>query len=369
MDWKVKFINYPAHFQSMESEVMGIVHEVLRGGDLILRKQTEEFEANLAAFCGTKHAVGVSNCTDALHLCYRAAGIGPGDEVITVSHTFAATVAGIVHAGATPVLVDVGDDHNMDPDKIEAAITPRTKTIVPVSLNGRACDLPRIINIADRHGLLVIEDSAQALGTVIQGKKAGAWGLAGCFSFYPAKILGAFGDAGAVVTDDGRFAEKIRLLRNHGRTSDGQIAHWSFNCRIDNLQAALLDFKLKRLPQWLERRRAIAGIYQQELRSVAQLRLPPPPEDGADRYDIFQNYELESENRDGLLAHLRSSGVEIILPWGGSGVHQFPALGLGHFSLPRTEALFRKVIMLPMYPELTDDEARYVAGVVKQFHV
>jgi dTDP-4-amino-4,6-dideoxygalactose transaminase len=368
MSWKVKFINYPLHFRNMETEIMGVIHEVLSGGDLILRKQTESFEANFAAFCGAKYAVGVSNCTDALHLAYRAAGIGPGDEVITVSHTFVATVAGIVHAGATPVLVDIGDDHLMDPDKLEAAITPRTKAVVPVSLNGRPCDLRRIREIADRRGLLVIEDSAQALGGSIAGKKAGCWGLAGCFSFYPAKLLGAFGDAGAVITDDPAIAEKVRLLRNHGRTPDNDLAGWSFNCRIDNLHAALLDLKLKRLPAWIDRRRAIARLYAEELSGVPQLRLPPGADDEADRRDVFQNYELEAEERDGLLRHLREQGVETLLPWGGKAVHQFRALGLGQFKLPKTEEVFGKVLMLPMYPELTDDEVRYVADVVKRFY-
>jgi dTDP-4-amino-4,6-dideoxygalactose transaminase len=368
MDWKVRFINYPLHFRTMETEVIETIHEVLAAGDLILRKQTEQFEANLAAYCGTKFAVGVSNCTDALHLCYRAAGIGPGDEVITVSHTFVATVAGIVHAGGCPKLIDIGNDHNMDPRRIEAAITARTKAIVPVSLNGRACDLPRILEIADKHGLVVVEDSAQALGAVVGGKKAGAWGLAGCFSFYPAKTLGAFGDAGAVVTNDERLAERVRLLRNHGRAADGRIACWSFNCRIDNLHAALLDLKLKRLPQSIERRRAIARIYHAELASVDALRLPPPPGSEPTRYDAFQNYEIEAEDRDRLLAHLKAKGVEILLPWGGRAVHQSPALGLGNASLARTEELFRKVLLLPMYPELTDDEVRYVAGVVKEFY-
>lgn len=368
MSSRIKFVDYPLHFRTMESEIMKAIHAVLSGGDLILRHQTQDFEAHLAAFCGTKHAIGVSNCTDALHLAYRAAGIGPGDEVITVSHTFVATVETIVHTGATPVLVDVGVDHNMDPDWIEAAITPRTKAIVPVSLNGRACDLPRIRQIADEHGLLVIEDSAQALGAVVGGKKAGAWGLAGCFSFYPAKLLGAFGDAGAVVTDDDEFAEEIRLLRNHGRTAANEVVCWAFNCRIDNLQAAILDLKLKRLSGWLERRRWIAALYHAGLSDLAELRLPPSPEGDTGRYDVFQNYELEAEDRDGLAAHLRGQGVEVMLPWGGKGVHQFPALGLGHFQLPRTEELMRKALLLPMFPELEDREVRRVVEVVRSFY-
>lgn len=367
MNRLVRYVNYPLQFANMEREILEVVRETLAGGDLILRKQTESFEANLAAFCGVKHAVGLSNCTDALHLALRASGIGAGDEVITSSHTFVATVAAIVHAGATPRLVEIGADHNIDPEAIRAAITPKTRAVIPVSLNGRCCDLPRIKAIADRHDLILIEDSAQALGASIGGRKAGSWGLAGCFSFYPAKLLGAFGDAGAMVTDDAELADKVRLLRNHGRMPDGQIGRWSFNCRIDNLQAALLDLKLRHLPVWLERRREIASIYQRELSGAPMLVLPPL--DGADRHDVFQNYAVQAPDRDGLFAHLKAGGVETLLPWGGKAVHEFADLDLGRFSLPRTEAIMRSTLMLPMYPELEDDEVRYVARGVRSYYV
>ena len=368
MSQTVAFVNYPLQFAQMKGEILATVHETLAGGDLILRKQTEAFEANLAAFCGTRYAVGLSNCTDALHLALRAAGIGAGDEVITSSHTFVATVAAIVHAGAKPVLVEVGADHNIDPDAIAAAITPRTRAIIPVSLNGRCCDLPKIKSLADRHELILIEDSAQALGASIGGKKAGSWGLAGCFSFYPAKLLGAFGDAGALVTDDSELAERVRLLRNHGRTPDGRIAQWSFNCRIDNLQAALLDLKLRHLPAWLDRRRAIAAIYARELSVLPMLVLPPPPVEGGHRHDVYQNYEIEAPDRDALAAHLKASGVDTLLPWGGKAVHEFHDLDLGGVRLPKTERIMRSALLLPMFPELQDDEIRYVTRMVRSFY-
>ncbi len=368
MSRSVRFVDYPLQFAQMEGEILGTIRETLRGGDLILRRQTEAFEANLAAFCGTRYAVGLSNCTDALHLALRAAGIGAGDEVITSSHTFVATAAAIVHAGARPVLVEVGADHNVDPSAIAEAITPRTRAIIPVSLNGRCCDLPRIKAIADRNDLILIEDSAQALGASVAGKKAGSWGLAGCFSFYPAKLLGAYGDAGALVTDDADLAERVRLLRNHGRTPDGRIALWSFNCRIDNLQAALLDVKLRHLPAWLARRRAIAAIYHAELSVLPMLVLPPPPVEDGERYDVYQNYEIEAPDRDGLVSHLKASGVDTLLPWGGKAVHEFADLHLGEFHLPRTERIMRSSLMLPMFPELQDDEVRYVARAVRSFY-
>lgn len=368
MDWKVRFIDYPTQFQKMEREIMDTIRTVLSKGDLMLRQQLKDFEDHLAAFVGTKYAVGVSNCTDALHLTLRAAGIGPGDEVITVSHTFVATAAAIHHAGAAPVLIDIGDDHNMNVDLIEAAITPRTKAIMPVHLNGRLCDMGKLMAIAEKHDLLVIEDAAQALGASFKGTKAGAFGLAGCFSFYPAKLLGAFGDGGAVVTNSKEISDKIRLLRNHGRTDDGDIAFWSFNCRLDNLQAAILDLKLKHLPQWIARRREIAQLYHRRLSGVRQLYLPPPPVNDGAYFDIYQNYEIEAEDRDRLVEHLKESGIEVFIQWGGKGVHQFKALGLTHFKLPRTERMFERTLMLPMHTELSNEQVEYVADAIRRFY-
>ena len=367
MNWKVRYVNYPLQFSNMESEIMETIHTVLKNGDLMLRQQLRDFETNLAAYVGVKHAIGVSNCTDGLFLVYRALGIGPGDEVISVSHTFVATIAAIHHTGATPVLVDIGDDHNIDVSKIEAAITPKTKAIVPVHLNGRLSQMPEIMALAQKYGLIVIEDSAQGLGASLEGIKGGAWGAAGCFSFYPAKLLGAYGDGGAVTTNDDVLAERLRRTRDHGRTTGG-IGEWAFNCRLDNLQAALLDLKLARLPAWLERRRELAALYQEELSEVEELRLPPAPVTGGRNYDVYQNYEIEAQNRDALVAYLREQGVETMLSWGGKGVHQFEALNLGHLSLPRTEQLFAGVLMLPMFPELTDEEVRYVGQSVKGFY-
>lgn len=364
---KVRFVDYPLQFRNMEEEIMGTIHTVLSRGDLMLRHQLRDFEENLATFCGTKYAVGTSNCTDALHLCLRAAGIGTGDEVISVSHTFVASIAAIHHSGATPVLVDIGRDHNIDPNAIEAAITPRTRAIMPVHLNGRVSEMDRIVAIAEKHNLIVIEDTAQALGGSFDGRRGGSWGLAGCFSFYPAKLLGAYGDAGAVVTNSDEMASKLRSLRDHGRTPHGELSGWSFNCRLDNLQAALLDLKLRHVASWIERRRALAAIYDEELRDMKELVLPPPPDAGRN-YDAFQNYEIEAERKHELVAHLDEAGIEILLPWGGRGVHQYPALGLRHFVLPKTERMFERALLLPMFPELTDDQVRYVARRVREFY-
>ena len=365
MGWKVRFIDYPEQFRQLESEIMDTIRTVLSNGDLILRQQLKDFEADLAAFVGTNYAVGVSNCTDGMRLALLAAGVGPGDEVITVSHTFVATVAAIHHTGATPVLVDIGDDHNLNVKLVEAAITGRTKVIMPVHLNGRLCDMVKLMPMADRHGLLIIEDAAQALGGSIDRRKAGSWGLAGCFSFYPAKLLGGFGDAGAVVTNSQEIAIKIRLLRNHGRMDDGDVAGWSFNCRLDNLHAAILAVKLKHLPAWIARRRDIARFYHERLSGMTQLRLPPTPATKSPYWDVFQNYEMEATDRDNLVEYLRKKSIEIMIPWGGRGVHQFKSLGLTQASLPQTEQMFQRVVMLPIYPELTDRHVEYVTDSIR----
>lgn len=368
MDWKVKYIDYPAHFRKMEKEFMDTIHTVLSRGDLMLRQQLRDFEDNLARFVGTRYAVGLSNCTDALHLSLKAAGIGFGNEVITVSHTFVATVEVIKHVRATPIFIDIGDDHNMNVELLERAITPKTKAVIPVHLNGRLCNMKKLIDITKRHNLIVIEDSAQALGASFEGIKGGAWGLTGCFSFYPAKLLGAFGDAGAVVTNSQGIADRIRLLRDHGRGKNNEIELWGFNCRLDNLQAALLDVKLKVVPEWISRRREIASIYDQRFSDIKEIQLPPPPSNTGPFFDVFQNYEIEAERKNELKTYLAERGIETMLPWGGKGVHQFKALGLAGFQLPRTEKLFERAIMLPMHPDLTDEHVKYVINNVKEFY-
>ena len=369
MEWKVKYIDYPAQYGKLREGILRVVDETLAAGDVMLRHQLQDFEAHFAQFVGTKYAVGMGNCTESLQLSLHAAGVGPGDEVITVSHTMVATVAAIHHNGATPVLVDIVDDHNMDPEAVETAVTPSTKAIIPVHLNGRLCDMGRLMDIAQRNGLIVIEDAAQALGGTFNGTKGGALGLAGCFSFYPAKLLGAYGDAGMVVTNSEQMAKKLYLLRNHGRTDDGDVAFWSFNSRMDNLHAAILDLKLNYLPGWIHRRRAIGHLYHSLLSDLPQLRLPPPPIEEGPYYDVFQNYEIEAESRDSLVQHLKQEGIEVLLPWGGRAVHQFTALGLAHYRdrLPRTEGLFQNVLMLPMHCELTDDQVTYVAQAIRDF--
>ena len=367
MTYKVPFVGYSTQYRHIESEVDSAIKEVLSKGDLILREQLRMFEQNIAAFIGTKYAVGVSSGTDALMLSLRAAGIRHGDEVITVAHTFVATVAAIVHCGATPVLVDINDDYNMNIDLAEEAITPRTKAIIPVHLNGRVCDMEKLMAIADRHNLIVIEDAAQALGASVDGKKSGTFGLTGCFSFYPAKILGCAGDGGLVATNSDDIAAKIQLYRHHGiDRATGDILLYGFTNRMDNLQAAILDVKLGHLPQWIKRRREIASIYENGLSHLPQVQTPPPPSN--DRYfDIYQNYVIRARERDKLVDHLRESGIEILISWP-KPMHHHDALDLKHFHLPKTELISNEVLSLPMYTELDDEQVEYVVQVIHKFY-
>jgi len=364
---QIPFFNYPALFAPEEQELMALLREVLSRGAYILQKDLKEFEAALAKYLNVKHAFGMADGTNAIVLALRAAGVGPGDEVIVPSHTFIASVYPIKALGATPVLVECGDDHLVDPNAIAAAVTSKTKVILPVHLNGRTCNMAAIQEIATRHGLTIVEDAAQGLGSKFRGKHAGTFGLAGTFSFYPAKSLGCFGDGGALVTNDDKVAEKMEMWRDHGRNKDGVVADWGTNCRLDNVQAAVLSFKLKKFDAAVARRREIAGIYERRLRKIDGLMLPPGPDAHPDHYDVFQNYEMQAVRRDELRAHLENHGVRTLLQWGGKAVHQFKDLGF-NVTLPRTTLMTSRFIMLPLNTSLTDDDVNYICDVIEQFH-
>lgn len=367
MNYKVPFVNPPRHYQVLKEEILKAIDDVLSRGDLILRKDVEEFERNIADFVGTKSAVSLNSGTDALFLPLKAAGIGPGDEVITVSHTFIASMAVIVHCGATPVLVEVGEDFLMDMNKVEQAITPKTKAIIPVHLNGRLCEMDRLMEIARKYNLTVIEDAAQALGAKFNGKMAGSFGLAGAFSLYPFKVLGCFGDGGIITTNDENLTEKVRLLRDHGQKTKTEIVCFGFNSRLDNLQAAILNIKFKYLSGWIEKRREIAKIYNDGLAGIEQIKLPPAPDSDSKHFDVYQNYVLRAEKRDELFKFLKSRGVETLIK-DPIPNHWHKNLGLSHFKLPFTEKLSKEVISLPMYPELTQEQIEDVIKCLQDFY-
>jgi dTDP-4-amino-4,6-dideoxygalactose transaminase len=312
--YTVPFVDIPTHFKNYGEAYMTAVREVLSRGDLILREHVKRFEKGIADVVGTKFAVGLNSGFDALHLSVRAAGIKEGDEVITVAHTFVATVAAFVHVGAKPVIIDIGRDYNMDCSQLEKAVTKKTRAIIPVHLNGRMCDMHKVMEVAHKNNLIVIEDAAQALGSTFKGRKAGSFGLTGCFSLYPFKLLGAYGDAGIVTTNDEKIADKITWLRDHGqdrKTRD--VRCYGFNARLDNLQAALLEIKLRHLNEWLDRRRAIAEMYRKGLSDIKALKLPHFDDD---KYrDVYQNYVVRAERRDELAKFLEENGVEIMISW------------------------------------------------------
>jgi dTDP-4-amino-4,6-dideoxygalactose transaminase len=369
----VPFFDWPGLFAERQDEFARIIVETASRGGFILQREVEEFESNLAEFIGVKHVVGVADGTNALLLGLRASNVKPGDEIIVPSHSFIAAIQSIHYAGATAVPVDLAEhDWLVDPAAIEAAITPRTTAIMPVHVNGRICQMDKIMDIAERHGLAVYEDSAQAAGAKLNGIGAGCWGQWGTYSFYPSKTLGCFGDAGALVTNDDAIAATVRAMRNHGANQEKSIpldvAVWGTNCRLDNIHAAILNYKLTYYAEAIARRREIAGLYDAAFRDITAMRLPPAPAH-APYFDIYQNYELCVESktqRDALRAHLSAHDVGTIIQWGGFGIHQLTGLGFTQ-NCPKTDHFFETSLLLPMNHILTADQVGHVIDTVCQF--
>lgn len=366
---RIPFFDYSEVFSSSEEKLVEVFRDVLRRGAFIQQSDLLEFEKNLAEFLGAKHAFGVANCTDGLIIAMKSVGVQPGDEVIFPSHTFVASAASIHFAGGVPVPVECGPDHLIDAAKIENAVTAKTKAILPVQLNGRTCNMDAIQEIADKYGLKIIEDAAQALGAKFKNRSAGSFGDAAAFSFYPAKTLGCLGDGGAVVTSDDEIAEKILKLRDHGRDENGEVAIWGFNSRLDNLQAAILNFNMGRYEEAIARRREIAGLYHKSLESLPSLKLPPAPGSNPDYYDIYQNYEVETVFRDELREYLDTAGggIETALQWGGKAVHQFQNLAL-NCELPATERTLKESFLLPINTMITDNDVERICEKITEFY-
>lgn len=363
----VPFFRYPHVFAQQREEILAAMLRVLDRGAFILQGELTEFEAQLAAYVGARTAIGVANGTDALIIALRAVGVGAGDEVILPSHTYVASAAAVHFAGAVPVLVDCGRDHLIDPAAAEAAVTRRTRAIMPVQLNGRTCAMDELQRIADLYGLVIVEDAAQGLGSRYKGRHAGTFGAAAGFSFYPAKVLGCFGDGGAVTAANDSIAARVRLFRDHGRSDDGKVLTWGLNSRLDTLQAAVLGVKLRAFDREVERRRHIARLYRERLEDLEDLSLPPGPDGDADHFDVYQNYEIEAGRRDALRAHLTVRGVGTVIQWAGSPVHQIAGLGF-EARLPRTDRLFERCFLLPMNTSLADDEVAFVTGAIREFY-
>ncbi len=363
----IPFFNYPSVYNSQAEEFTRRFRDVGRRGAFILQKDLADFEQHLAAFTGARHAAGVGNATDGLLFALRAAGLQPGDEVILSSHTMIATAAAVHFAGGIPIPVECGRDHLIDPLAAQEAVTPQTRAILPTHLNGRTCDMDELQEIADQHSLLIVEDAAQALGSRFRDRCAGTFGVASAISFYPAKILGCLGDGGAVLTNEDAIDRQIRQMRDHGRNSDGEIVSWGLNSRLDNLQAALLDWQLQDYGKTIGRRRHLAALYTGRLEDVPEVALPPSPDADPRHFDVYQNYEIEAERRDDLRSHLQHRGIGTLIPWGGQAVHQLEALGFTQ-RLPFTDRLFERLLMLPMNPSLADEDVHYVCDHVRAFY-
>jgi dTDP-4-amino-4,6-dideoxygalactose transaminase len=367
----VPFFDWRALFAERGDVFARILRETAAAGGFILQAAVGEFEAGLAAYLGVRHAIGLSDCTNAMLLGLRASGLRPGDEVILPGHAFIAAAQAIHFAGGTPVPVELEEaDGLVDPDAIERAITARTRAIMPVHVNGRVCAMDAIALIADRHGLAIYEDAAQALGATLDGRAAGRFGRWGAFSFYPSKTLGCFGDAGALVTDDDDLAARVRAMRNHGAGPDKiiprDIAIWGTNARIDNLHAAILAYKLGYYDEAIARRRAIARRYHNAFATIDALTLPPAPDADPRHFDIYQNYEMRCDRRDALRAHLAARGIGTIVQWGGVGLHQFRDLGFDQ-ALPITDRFFERALLIPMNHLLSDDQVGTVIDAVRGF--
>ena len=360
------FVDLTAQYRELRDELLPAIERIMAAGAFIGGEPVTRFESAFAALCGAPHAIGVANGTDALHLALRALGIGPGDEVITVPNTFVATVEAIAHAGARPVLVDVRPDTLLlDADALEAALTPRTRAVIPVHLYGQLVDMEPIERWCARHAVALLEDAAQAHGARRRGRRAGAFGDAAAFSFYPAKNLGAAGEAGAVVTRRADLAERVARLRDHGQSERYHHALAGFNSRLDALQAAVLSVKLARLDGWNARRRALAAIYRDRLAKVDAIELLPAPAEAESH--VYHLFVVRSTERGRLRAALAARGIETGLHYP-VPVHLQPAwqdLGYAEGAFPVAEAAARSMLSLPLYPQMTDDAVHRVCDAIE----
>lgn len=361
--FRVPYVDLSAMYREQRDATLAAIDAVFDQAQFILRPPVARLERKLAAYVGASAAVGVNSGTDAIYLSLEALGIGPGDEVVTTSHTFVATVAAIVRRGATPVLVDVADDGNIDIDAVEEAMTDRTRMVVPVHMNGRCCDMPRLLAACERRNLHVVEDAAQALGASLESTRAGAFGVAAGFSLHPMKVLGVGGDAGFVTTSDARLAARLAALRNHGQV-EGEYTEFGVSSRLDTLHAVVAELRMARLEPWIERRREVAARYDQAWIDIDELQRPPAPHEPK-RRDVYSSYVVRTSRRDELETWLRARGVECFVHWR-KPMHLHARLGLDA-RLPTTEAISATALSLPVHAQLRDEQVEIVVHEVREF--
>ena len=364
---KIPLVDLKAQYKKIKGEVDAAIQRVLDNTSFILGQEVVNFEQAFADYVGAAGPVGVASGTAALQLALLACGIKAGDEVITTAHTFFATAEVISQIGAKPVFVDIDPDtYNLDPNQVEKALTPRTRSIMPVHLYGQPAEMEALLAIAKRHDLWLIEDAAQAHGAEYKGRRCGSLAHLACFSFYPGKNLGAYGDAGMVTGNDERLLNKVRRLRNHGRSAKYEHLEIGWGERLDALQAAILGAKLPYLEAWTEARRRHARQYTELLRDCKHVTTPY---EAPERRHVYHLYVIRTPQRDELLAHLRAKGIGASIHYP-IPLHRQPAYlqqGYGDLHLPVTEQVAAEVLSLPMYPELTDPQIRYVVQTIKEF--
>ncbi|EWG11459.1 DegT/DnrJ/EryC1/StrS family aminotransferase [Cytobacillus firmus] len=367
---KVPMLDLSEQYQGLKSEVLEVLDEVMSSSRFILGDNVKKLEADVAKYSNVNHGIGCGNGSDAIHIALQALGVGPGDEVITTAFTFFATGGAIARAGATPVYVDIDPvTFNIDPSKIEAAITEKTKAIIPVHLYGQMADMESLAKIAEKHNLAIVEDAAQAIGAKHNGKSVGELGTAATYSFFPTKNLGAYGDGGMIVTDNDDVAEKCRVIRVHGSKPKYYHHVLGYNSRLDELQAAVLNVKFPHLDTWSEMRRKNADTYTSLLKEkVGDHVVTPVEKEG--NYHVFHQYTLRVENRDELQKYLQEQGVSTMiyypLPLHVQPV--FQELGYKEGDLPITEKAAKEALSLPMFPELKREQQEYVVEKIAEFY-
>lgn len=363
--FKVPFVALSQATKEIKKELMAAVEEVLDSGMYVLGPEVSELEIEFAKLCDAKFAAGISNGTCVLHLVLRQFGLGEGDEVITVPNSFIATASTIALVGAKPVFIDITPDLNMDPDQIEEAITPHTKAIVPVHLTGRPAKMQKILEIAKRHNLFVLEDAAQAIGTKLDGKSVGSWGDAACFSLHPLKNIHVFGDGGMMTTNDPELMDRMLMARNHGLANRDRCEFWSFNCRLDEIQAAMFMVQMSKLAGWNEERRRLAWRYNERLGEYVDV-----PQEEAGQYCTFQTYMIQADRRDDLQEHLANDGVQAMVHYP-TPIHLQPAaedLGYTAEDFPVTMRAAGRILSLPIYPGITDEQQDTVIRSITAFY-
>jgi len=364
---KIKFVNLSLQFNSLKPEIMPRVISALESGDYILGSEVKEFESAFAKYCDSKYALGVGNGTDALFLCMKALGISSGDEVITAPNSFIGTAGAIVAAGATPVFADVEEDYNINPSLIEKALTKKTKAIIPVHLAGRPANMAPIMEIARKHNLDIIEDAAQAVGAKYHSKKVGSFGIAGCFSLHPLKNLNCCGDGGAITTNNKELYEKLGYLRNHGLKTRDETIMWGYNSRLDSVQAAILNVRLKHLEKIKERINEVVSMYQEGLKGLKDAVKAPYDKEYEEPF--YHNFIIETDMRDELQKYLLNKGIETKVHYP-IPIHlqeQSLSLGFKEGDFPVAESQAKRILSLPLYPELANEQVNMIINAIKSF--